>query len=152
MHDVKVCNSESKFYVESKCWASQRKHMEYIQKIVLSEVQQSNAADEMESEEKEGVKVQPRVTYASCIPCPTGTSGGLFQQVFALLILLQHHAPVSSSPAASLPGSDSVTSGKKLWGPQKRDVTPKTIMETMVEMTKDKVGRKEENGNILQPL
>ena len=75
--------------------------MEYIQKIVLSEVQQSNAADEMESEEKEGVKVQLCVTYASCVPCPAGTSGGLCQHVFALLILLQHHAPVSSSPAAS---------------------------------------------------
>ena len=132
VHDVKVCNFQSKFYVESKCWASQRKHMEYIQKIVLSEVQQSNAVDEMESEEKEGVKVQLRVTYASCVPCPAGTSGGLCQHVFALLILLQHHAPEPSSPAASLPGSDSVTSGKKLWGDQKQDGTAKTIIETIV--------------------
>ena len=76
VHDVKVCNSESKVYVESKCWESQRKHMEYIQKFVLSEVQQSNAADEVESEEKEGVKVQLHVTYASCVSYPAGTSGG----------------------------------------------------------------------------
>ena len=34
VHDVKVCNSDS------KCWASQHKHMEYTQNIVLSEVQQ----------------------------------------------------------------------------------------------------------------
>ena len=84
---------------------------------MLSEVQKSNAADEMESEEKEGVMVQLRVTYAFCIPCPARTSGGLCQHVSALLILLQHHAPESSSPAASPPGSDSVTSGKKLWEP-----------------------------------
>ena len=57
----------------------------------------------------------------------------LCQHVFALLILLQHHVPESSSPAASLPDLDSVTSGKKLWGAQKKDVTLKTIMETMVE-------------------
>ena len=82
---------------------------------MLSEVQKSNAVDEMESEEKECVKFQLRKTYASCIPCPAGTSGGLCQHVFALLILLQHHAPEPSS-TASPPGSDSVTSGKKLWG------------------------------------
>ena len=111
-----VCNSNSNFYVESKCWASQHKHTEYTQNIVLSEVQKSNAADEMESEEKECVKVQLRETYASCVPCPAETSGGLYQHIFALLILLQQHAPESSSPAASPPGSDSVTSGKKLYG------------------------------------
>ena len=66
--------------------------MEYIQKIVLSEVQKSHADDKMDS-----VMFQPRVTYASCVPCPAGTSGGLCQHVFA---------PESSSPAASLPGSD----------------------------------------------
>ena len=67
--------------------------MEYIQKITLSEseMQQSNAADEVES-----VKVQLCVMHALCVLCPAGTSGGLCQHVFALLILLQHHAPVSS--------------------------------------------------------
>ena len=39
--------------------------MEYTQNIVLSEVQKSNATDEMESEEKEGVMVRLHVTYAS---------------------------------------------------------------------------------------
>ena len=87
VHDVKVCNSESKVYVESKCWESQRKHMEYIQKFVLSEVQQSNAADEVESEEKEGVKVQLRVTYASCVSYPAGTSGGQHASACASMIL-----------------------------------------------------------------
>ena len=85
-----------------------------MQKIVLFEVQQSNIAG-METGE-ECVTAQLRVTYASCIPCPAG--GGLCQHVFAVLILLQHHVP-KSPPAASLPGSDSVTSGKKLWGPRK---------------------------------
>ena len=119
VYDLKypiVCNFNSKFYVEPKCWASQCKNTEYTKNIMLSEVQKSNAADEMESEEKECVMVRLRETYVSCIPCPAGTSGGLCQQVFAVLILLQHHAPEPSSPAASLPGSDSVTSGKKLYG------------------------------------
>ena len=92
-----------------------------------------NAADEMKSEEREDVKVQLHVMYSYCVPCPAGTCGGLCQHIFALLILLQHHVPESSSPAASLPGLDSVTSGKKLWGGQKKDVSVKTIMETMVE-------------------
>ena len=48
---------------------------------MLSEVQKSNAADEMESEEKECVMVQLRETYASCVPCPAATSGGLCQHV-----------------------------------------------------------------------
>ena len=81
---------------------------------MLSEVQQTNASDEMKSEEREDVKVQLHVTYSSCVPYPAGTSGGLCQHAFVLLILLQHHVPESSSP--SLPGLDSVTSGKKLWG------------------------------------
>lgn len=143
VHDVKVCQGDAKFYVESKCWASQRKHMEYTQKIVLSEMQQSEHPAEMESEGEERASTQLRVTYASCIPCPAGTSGGLCQHVFALLILLQHYAPKSRSlPAASLPGSDSVTSGKKLWGPRERDIAPKTVMETMVEKAKDPSERK----------
>ena len=73
VHDVKACNSNLKFYVESKCWASQRKHTEYTQNIVVSKMQKSNAADEMESEEKEGVMVRLHETYASCVPCPAGT-------------------------------------------------------------------------------
>ena len=75
------------------------------------------------------------------VPCYAGTSGGLCQHVFTLLILLQHHA-LTSPPAASLPGSDSITSGKKLWGPRERDITPRTMMETMVEKAKDPLQRK----------
>ena len=101
---------------------------------MLSEVQQTNASDEMKSEEREDVKVQLHVTYSSCVPYPAGTSGGLCQHAFVLLILLQHHVPESSSPTASLPGLDSVTSGKKLWGGgAEKDVTAKTIMETIIE-------------------
>ena len=33
VHDVNVCNSDSKCYVKSKCWASLQKHMEYTQKL-----------------------------------------------------------------------------------------------------------------------
>ena len=76
--------------------------MEYIQKIVLSEVQQPNAAAEMESEGKEGVKVQLRVTHASCIPCPAGTSGGLRQHVFALLIRSTMHLSLLHQQRLSL--------------------------------------------------
>ena len=73
-------------------------------KIVLSEVQQTNASDELKSEEREDVKVQLHVTYSSCVPYPAGTSGGLCQHAFVLLILLstmylsllrqQHISPV----------------------------------------------------------
>ena len=42
VHDVKVCKAGAKFYVQSKCWASQHEHMEYAQRVVLSEVQQSD--------------------------------------------------------------------------------------------------------------
>ena len=51
MHDVKVCKACAKFYVQSECWASQHKHMEYTQKVVLSEVQQLNDPG-MEPKEK----------------------------------------------------------------------------------------------------
>ena len=44
---MKVYNSESNCMLNQ----SAGHHMEYIQKIVLSEVQQSNAVNEMESEE-----------------------------------------------------------------------------------------------------
>ena len=86
VHDVKVCQGDAKFYVESKCWASQRKHMEYTQKIVLSEMQQSEHPAEMESEGEERASTQLRVTYASCIPCPAGTSGGLCGWVMVIFM------------------------------------------------------------------
>ena len=146
MHDVKVCQAGANFYVESKCWASQCKHLEYTQKIVLSEVQQSNTAG-MKTGEEQCVTAQLRVTYASCVPCPAGSSGGLCQHVFPVLILLQHHAP-KSPPATSLPGSDSVTRGKKLWGPRKRDIMPKTIIGTIVEKAKDPSQRKKNSNNL----
>ena len=72
-----------------------------------------------------------------------------------LLILLQHHVPESSSPTASLPGLDSVTSGKKLWGGggggAEKDVTAKTIMETIIE-NEGSIYQEERKNNILQPL
>ena len=42
VHDVKVCKACAKFDVQSECWASQHKHLESAQKVVLSEVQQLN--------------------------------------------------------------------------------------------------------------
>ena len=41
-----------------------------------------NAADVIKSEEREDVKVQLHVMYSSCIPCPTGTSGGFMSACF----------------------------------------------------------------------
>ena len=49
VHDVKVCKACAKFYVQSECWESQ--HVEYAQKVVLSEVQQLNDPG-MEPKEK----------------------------------------------------------------------------------------------------
>ena len=56
------------------------------------------------------------VNFASCVPCPAGTNGGLCQQIFALLLVLERYSPESES---SLPGPLSCTSEKETWDPGK---------------------------------
>ena len=108
-----VCNSNSKFYVESKCWASKHKHTEYTQNIMLCRNQM--LLMKWKGKKRCDGSTACNVCFLYTMSCWNKWWSML--ACFALLILLQHHAPESSSPAASPPGSDSVTSGKKLWEP-----------------------------------
>ena len=60
IHQVKLQQVDRIWYVQSQCWDSQRKSTNYHQKLTLI----SNSS-------------QLNVDYASCVPCPAGTNGGL---------------------------------------------------------------------------
>ena len=70
VHEVEIFKEGGMCYVQSKCWASQRKAVKYSQKVMIS---------------KEGVE------YAACHTCPAGRNGGLCQHVFALLLVLEKY-------------------------------------------------------------
>ena len=76
-------------YVQSKCWASQRKAVKYSQKVMIS---------------KEGVE------YAACHTCPAGRNGGFCQHVFALLLFLEKYCLKTTGVDNELPGPQSFTS------------------------------------------
>ena len=90
IHDEHVASVEGKTYLRSKCWASQKKYVKYIQKVVLNKEQGFYT-----------------VEYASCEGCPAGTYGGLCQHVFALLVVVESYGPDLKGNAA---GPQSVTS------------------------------------------
>ena len=106
--------------MQSKCWASQRKSVKYNQKVMIS---------------NEGVE------YAACYSCPAGRNGGLCQHVFALLLVLEKYCLKMTEISNELPGPQSCTSVKQTWGPRKRDVDPKPIMQTTVERAKGETER-----------
>ena len=109
------------WYVQSKCWASQRKSVKYNQKVMIS---------------NEGVE------YAACYSCPAGRNGGFCQHVFALLLVLEKYCLKTTEVSNELPGPQSCISVKQTWGPRKRDVDPKPIMQTTVERAKGETERK----------
>ena len=91
--------------------------MKYNQKVVISE---------------EGVE------YAACHTCPAGRNGGFCQHVFALLLVLEKYCIKTAAEVDNeWPTSQSCTSVKQSWGPRKRDIDPKPIMQTTVERAKD---------------
>ena len=106
------------WYVQSKCWASQRKS---DQKVMIS---------------NEGVE------YAACYSCPAGRNRGFCQHVFALLLVLEKYCLKTTEVSNELPGPLLCTSVKQAWGPRKRDVDPKPIMQTTVEHAKGETERK----------
>jgi len=121
VHEVEIFKEGGMCYVQSKCWASQRKAVKYSQKVMIS---------------KEGVE------YAACYTCPAGRNGGLCQHVFALLLVLEKYCLKTAGADNELPGPQSCTSIKQTWGPRKRDIDPKPIMQTTVERAKDEKERK----------
>ena len=110
IHQVELQQIDGIWYVQSQCWVSQCKSTKYHQKLTLI----TNDS-------------QLTVDYASCVPCPAGSYGGLCQHIFALLLVLEKYSPKPLENEASLPGPQSCTSEKKSWGPRKGDVTPKTV-------------------------
>ena len=99
IHQVELQQVDGIWYVQSQCWASQRKSTKYHQKLTLV----SSGS-------------QLNVDYASCVPCPAGTNGGLCQHVFALLLVLEKYSPKLAETETGLPGPQSCTSEKKAWG------------------------------------
>ena len=96
IHQVELQLVDGIWYVQSQCWASQRKSTKYHQKLTLI----SSGS-------------QLNVDYASCVPCPAGTNGGLCQHVFALLLVLEKYSPKLAETETGLPGPQSCTSEKK---------------------------------------
>ena len=105
------------WYIQSKCWASQRKTVKYNQKVVISE---------------EGVE------YAACHTCPAGRNGGFCQHVFALLLVLEKYCLKTAAEVDNeLPTSQSCTSVKQVG-----DQGSAILIPTTVECAKDKTERK----------
>ena len=112
VEDVSVCSKEENVFVLSKCWATQKKHERYTQKVILRSVKPSNSMS---------------VTFAQCQTCVAGYDGGLCSHVLALLLCLEsdvEHRPVS------------VTSMPPRWGPWQRNVDPEPVMELCAEKSK----------------
>lgn len=109
VHDVSVSTVNADTYVLSKCWSSQHKSTKYEQKLVLQDTSPSFST---------------RVVFARCDGCVAGSDGGLCSHVFAVLMVLEKYRTDGTTPVTSLPCS---------WGPRKRDLEPKPIMDVTVE-------------------
>ena len=133
IHDVKVAREKGSVFITSKCWASQKKSQKYEQRLAFTE---SHAQD------AQGDRQSPSIAFASCLGCPAGENGGLCHHVFALLLVIECYAPKSDTVTSQLSGAESVTSQPCSWGPRKRDVEPKPIMQTFVEKSKIEDERK----------
>ena len=140
IHDVKVCKvDDNTVCVQSLCWASQKKTQKYQQRVSLKEVQSSSSEAEKnasDSDDEVDDSTVPEATstgehsrtnsrkwtvvFAECLPCVAGTHGGLCRHIFALLIALE-----AVDSKAELPGPDSVTSNRQIWGPRSRNVEPR---------------------------
>ena len=64
------------------------------------------------------------------------------QQKIHLLLVLEKYSPKLAEKETGLPGPQSCTSEKKVWGPRNRDVNPKTVMSVTLERAKDSSERK----------
>ena len=84
---------------------------------------------------------QLRIDYASCVSCPAGTNGGLCQHIFSLLFMFESILQ-NQQKRELVCLAHNHAHQKKAWGPRKRDVTPKTVMSTIVEYAKDSLERK----------
>ena len=72
------------------------------------------------------------IMFAECSPCVAGQHGGYCQHVFALLMVVEAYA----GKDVSLPGEQSVTSGKQRWGPRARNIEPQRVMSSTIERAK----------------
>ena len=154
---MKVCKVDGNTVcVQSLCWASQKKTQKYQQRVSLKEVQSSSSEAEKnasDSDDEVDDSTVPEATstgehsrtnsrkwtvvFAECLPCVAGTHGGLCQHIFALLIALE-----AVDSKAELPGPDSVTSNRQIWGPRARNVEPQRVMASVVEKSKTDEERK----------
>lgn len=112
VEDMSACSKEENVFVVSKCWATQKKHERYTQKVILCSDEQSSSMS---------------VLFAQSQTCVAGYDGGLCSHVLALLLYLEfdvEHRPVS---ATSMP---------QRWGPRQRNVDPEPVMELCAEKSK----------------
>lgn len=132
IHDVRVCRQSNTVFMMSKCWATQRKSVKYVQKVAFQE-----------EDEPSGKECQPAgmVTFATCVGCVAGTDGGLCAHVLALLYAVDSFRSTRDT-GKSPPGPESVTSMPQQWGPRKRNVEPQPVMDLVVEKSKTQAERK----------
>ena len=108
VEEVMVCRKENVVFVKSKCWASQKKSVQYRQVLQLY------------CPEDGGCRVQ----YATCRGCVAGTDGGLCSHVSAVLMVLDKCRKEPPTSVTSLPRS---------WGPRQRNIEPVPVSEIVVE-------------------
>lgn len=123
IHDVQVSRAPDgrHVYMQTKCWASQKKTTKYLQKIIFK-----NAED---------IDQPVSVRDAACEGCPAGQDGGLCQHVFAVLIATEYYG-ARLLRGESLPGKQAVTSLRQSWGPRARDIEPKAVFRLVYEKSK----------------
>lgn len=96
----------------SKCFASQRKHTSYDQRVIFKA--------------SEGIH-DYAVEWAHCT-CPAGIGGGC-QHVVALLFTLD----ACKRDSTDLPPSQTCTSLERAWGPRRRNIAPGPVRSVVVE-------------------
>ena len=85
--------------VASKCWATQRKSVKYVQKHVFQE----------EEEGESGTPLSGIVTFVTSMDCVAGADGGLCAHVFAVLHSIDFFCSTIDSTKAPA-GPESITS------------------------------------------
>ena len=154
VHDIKYFQEDASpalIYIEAKCWASQKKTTKYSQRIVLERREEPAHVSDDDDDDSAHVAssagpphtVKPNlwsVSYGQCTPCVAGQHGGFCQHVFAVLMALEAYGQRTDS--TTLPGPQSVTSGRQSWGPRTRNIQAHGVMSSVVERPKPDEERK----------